>query len=127
MRIATTLLALASSVIFAAGCSDSNAPATNHVGRYELVSLNGHTLPVALADDPIFKLTVTAGRLTIEANSSFTQETTIDVVADGFPETTERLSCGGTYLRSGNHLTLTGTETDNCSAMTAIGIPFNVA
>lgn len=122
MRYTGTLIALAATAVLATACSDSNAPATGHVGRYDLVSLNGESLPAVLADDPTLKVTVTAGTLTLNANSTFTQDATLEIVANGFPDATEHLSCGGTYRRSGSHFTMTGRETDSCTAMTATGI-----
>jgi hypothetical protein len=123
MRRTTTLLAAAAMALIAAGCSDSTAPKDQaHVGRYGLVSVDGETLPLTLVDDPTLKLTLTEGALTINANSTFTQEVTLDVVANGFPAAPERLSCGGSYTRRGNTFTLTGNETANCSGMTATGV-----
>jgi hypothetical protein len=122
MRITTTLLALATTTLVAAGCSDSNAPTAGHVGRYALVSVNGQPLPVKLIDDPTLSVTVTAGALTLNANSSFTQEATLALTANGFPGPPEQLSCGGSYTGSGNTYTLTGRETEDCSGMTATGV-----
>ena len=123
MRRRTTLLAAAAMALIATGCSDSTAPKNlAHVGRYGLVSVDGETLPLTLVDDPTLKLTLTEGALTLNANSTFTEEVTLDVVANGFPAAPERLSCGGRYTRSGNTFTLTGNETANCSGMTATGV-----
>lgn len=122
MRFTTTVLALATAALLATSCSDSNGPTASHVGRYELVSVDGQPLPLALIDDPGLKLTLTEGALTLNANSTFTQEVTIDVVANGFPGPPERLGCSGTYRRSGNTLTMTGRETEDCSGTTATGM-----
>ena len=123
MRRTTTLLAAAAMALIAAGCSDSTAPKElAHVGRYGLVSVDGETLPLTLVDDPTLRLTLTEGALTLNANSTFTQEVTVAVVANGFPSPAQRLSCGGSYTRSGNTFTLTGTETLQCSGMTATGV-----
>ena len=122
MRFMTTVLALAATALLAAGCSDSNAPDTSHVGRYRLESLDGQPLPLTLLDDASLTLTLTEGALTLNANSTFTQDVTIDVVANGFPSAPERLSCSGTYRRSGNSFTMTGRETEECSGMTATGV-----
>ena len=123
MRRTTTLLTAAAMALIATGCSDSTAPkALAHVGRYGLVSVDGETLPLTLVDDPTLRLTLTEGALTLNANSTFTQEVTLDVVANGFPAAPERLSCGGTYRREGNTFTMTGNETANCSGITATGV-----
>lgn len=121
MRITTTLL-VAATALLAAGCHDSNAPAPSHVGRYGLVSVNGEPIPLKIIDDPTLTVTLTDGALTLNANSTFTQDVTLAVAANGFPSTPQRLSCGGTYTRSENTFALTGTATEECSAMTATGV-----
>jgi hypothetical protein len=123
MRRTTTLLTAAALALVAAGCgSDSTAPKDLAYGRYGLVLVDGETLPLTLIDDPTLTLRLTEGALTLNANSTFTQEVTIDVVANGFPSAPERLSCGGSYRRSGNTFTMTGNETAQCSGITATGV-----
>lgn len=123
MQRIRTFLAAAAMALIAAGCSDSTGPnALAFLGRYRLVSLDGATLPLTLVDVPALKVTLTEGALTLNANSTFAQEVTLDVVANGFPAAPERLSCGGTYRRSGNTFTMTGNETEECSGMTATGV-----
>lgn len=121
MRIATTLLALAATATIATGCNDSNAPDLVHIGRYDLVSVDGETLPLVLVDDLSLKLTVTSGGLTLRSKGRFSQDITLEVVAGGQPASTEHLSCDGTYERSGDSFTFVGQESENCSGMTATG------
>ena len=124
MRRTKPLLTVAAMALVATACGgDSTAPkALAWVGRYGLVSVDGQTLPVTLLDVPTLTLTLTEGALTLNANSTFTQEVTIAVVANGFPSPPQRLSCGGSYTRTGNSFTLTGNETAQCSGMTATGV-----
>ena len=123
MRIHSTLFALVTAAVVAAGCGgDSTGPKPlSHVGRYALISVDGATLPLVLYDDPTLKLTVTEGALTLDAANTFTQDVKIEVLANGFPAPAELLSCGGTYHRNGNSITFTSTATDTCDAGTATG------
>ena len=122
-RTRTLLTAMAMALVATACGGDSTGPKElAWAGRYGLVSVDGETLPLTLVDDPTLKLTLTEGALTLNANSTFTQEVTVAVVANGFPSPAQRLSCGGSYTRSGNTFTLTGTETLQCSGMTATGV-----
>jgi len=122
MRMTTTILALAATILSVAGCSDSNAPTPAVAGRYGLVSVNDQPIMLTLVDTPTLKVTVTDGALTLRANSTFTHELTLAVIANGFPGPAQQLSCGGTYSRSGNTLTMTGNETEQCSGITATGV-----
>ena len=122
MRITTTMLALAATALFATGCHDSNAPTASDMGRYGLQSLNGQPLPLKIIDEPALTVTLTQGALTLNANSTFTQDVALAVAAEGYPNASQSVSCSGTYSRSGNDFTLTGTETAECSAMTATGV-----
>ena len=124
MRRTRTILTAMAMALVATGCGgDSTGPKElAWVGRYGLISVDGQTLPLTLLDAPTLTLTLTEGALTLNANSTFTQEVTVAVVANGFPSPAQRLSCGGSYTRSGNTFTLTGNETLQCSGMTATGV-----
>lgn len=122
MRRTITLFTAALLALAATGCSDSNAPFLGLIGRYELVSVDGETLPLVLIDDLSLKLTVTDGGLTLKANGRFTQDLTLEVVADGQAAPPEHLACAGTFQRSGNTFTMTGDETEECSGTTATAV-----
>jgi hypothetical protein len=123
MRRTTTLLAAAAMAIITTGCTDSTGPdILARVGRYRLVSVNGEPLPLTLVGDVTFRVTLTDGGLRLNANSTFTQDVTLDVASTGLPAAPKRLVCGGTYRRSGNAFTMTGNETEDCSGMTATGV-----
>lgn len=121
MRITTTLLALATTALFAAGCSDSNAPKTDYVGRYALVSVNDQPVPFTVIDDPSLTLVLMEGGLTLKANNGYTMDVSYSVTAEGFPTEPQQVSCDGTYHRSGNTFTLTGIESDECDGTIATG------
>jgi len=122
MRIHATLLALATTALFATGCSDSNAPNTNYVGRYGLVSVDGQPLPITVVDDPTLTLTLTDGGLTLKSNNAYTLDVSYSVATGGIPAAPQQVSCDGTYQRSGNTFTLTGAESEECSGPTATGV-----
>lgn len=122
MRRMKALLTAVTLTLIATGCGDSTAPKDSALGRYGLVSVDGQLLPVTLIDEPSLAITLTEGALTLNANSTFTEDVTIAVVTNGFPSAPQRYSCGGAYSRSGNTITLAGNETANCSGMTATGV-----
>ena len=123
MRTRTTLLAVATMALLAAGCGgDSTGPnGLLFAGRYGLVSVDGATLPLTLYEDQTLKLTVTEGALTLNTNNRFVEEVRSDVEANGFPAPPELLTCNGTFQRSGNSFTMTSTASENCDASTATG------
>jgi hypothetical protein len=109
------LVAAAASVVITSCGSDSTGPKTiNHLGRYGLVSVDGSTLPLVLFDTPTLKLTVTEGSWTLNADSTFSEEITIGVVANGFPAPPEVGVCSGTYHRNGNSFTMTAEAGETC-------------
>jgi len=123
MQSTKVLLAIATMAFIATSCGgDSTGPKDLlYTGRYGLVSVDGETLPLVLYDTPTLKLTVTDGALTLNSNSSFTEEVRLDVVANGFPAAPELLTCRGSFQRSGNSFTLTTIASDNCDVSTATG------
>ena len=122
MRIGTTLVALAVTASIA-GCGDSTSPKANDfVGRYNLIWVDGKTVPLTLYEDQTLKLTVLSGALTLKTGNTFVEEVRIDVEANGFPAPPELLTCNGTFQRRGNTFTMTSKASDQCDANTATGV-----
>lgn len=122
MRRFATCVALAATLVTAAGCgSDANAPDTSHVGRYDMVSIDGDPLPITIFDMPGYMLELTDGSLTLNANNSFVESITTVETVDGTMGSPESVSCPGTYTRSGNTVTLTTPETVACAGQRVTG------
>jgi hypothetical protein len=123
MRIHSRLAAFAAATVLLAACggSDSNAPDNSHVGVYALVSVDGETLPVTIADEPGLLVTLTEGAMTLNANNTFALTTRFEAVVNGEPIPPGFTNCNGSYRRSGNTITLTSTGTEECDAVTTTG------
>ena len=120
MRPSRVLVAFAA--IFAlAGCSDSNAPDTSHIGLYQMVSVDGDPLPATVFDARNNMLQVTEGSLALEANNSFVESVALVQTIDGVVGPGESLSCAGHYTRRGNTVTMTSPETDSCAGGSVTG------
>jgi hypothetical protein len=101
-RIATLALVL----IFAACSEFTGADTTDHIGVYNISSVNGTALPFTLAGgDTTFE--VTAGTVTLNADRTFSDQTFFRTTADG-EETTSNQLIQGQYLRSKNTITFEG-------------------
>ena len=120
-RSSSIFLVVAAATFLIAGCGDSNAPDTSHVGRYELVSIDGDPVPVAVVDVPGYTLEVTGGSLTLNANNSFVESVTAIETTDGVPSPLDAIACTGHYTRHGSTLSMTTPETDSCAAQTVTG------
>ena len=114
MRHRHVLPSLAAALCLVVGCSDSNAPSASHVGLYDLVSINAHTLPATVYDVNPYRLDVTAGSIDLTANSAFVQSVTIVEYENGVASPPTAVACTGHYTRSGNTITLTANATNFC-------------
>lgn len=122
MRRHVTVVALAATLLAAAGCgSDSNAPDTSHVGVYDMVSIDGDPLPATVIDVPGYSLQVTDGSLALNPGNRFVESMTTVETIDDVTEPLEAVSCTGTYSRSGNTITLTTPETEFCIGQRVTG------
>jgi hypothetical protein len=108
-RFATLALVL----LFAA-CSDfTGADTTDHIGVYNISSVNGVALPFTLTDDTAtVTQEVIEGSVTLNADRTFTDHTTFRITTDGV-ETTSQQLVQGQYLRSKNSVTFEGFDNNN--------------
>jgi hypothetical protein len=101
------LVVLAATVITSAAC-DLTGPKTP-VGNYILASIDGKTVPVALAAEVDYKFEVLSGMLSLAADGNFTSVTqmreTVQNHASVFVDT-----IGGTWTRDHSVLTLTASD-----------------
>lgn len=109
------LLALGALTLFgttACGNDDEpSGPGRGITGTYDLRTVNGQNLPATVYEGNDFgfqyKVEVTAGRITLNSNNTFTDLTAIrQTVNNGTPET-DTVTVNGTYTRNANTLTLT--------------------
>lgn len=105
MRYLVALLCVA-----LAACSDSTGPgAETHVGVYTLRTVNGQGLPFTLAQVGSDKIEVTAERLTVNADGTFSGLTTYRVTEAG-RVSIESDTWFGTYQLRGTNVTFTDSE-----------------
>lgn len=114
MRRRHLLPSLVAALALLAGCSDSNAPTTSHVGIYALTSLNSHALPATVFDNGVYRFDVTTGSLDLAQNNTFVESVTIVEYESGVASPPTAMVCTGSYSRSGNTITLTANTTDLC-------------
>jgi hypothetical protein len=84
-----------------AGCGDSTGPGgeTNITGTYSLRTINGQTLPFPLVVvGTTYRLEVTAGSVTINANGTYTGSSTLREI-QGTSTITQTESSSGTWTR----------------------------
>lgn len=111
MRTINCTLALAL-LVGCGGGDKAAAPKTVH-GTYPLVTFNGSALPAVYVQAPGYKLEVTAGTITLNANGSFTDSYSFRET-EGTTVTNTTIPCGGTWAQSGNTLTLQETASADC-------------
>lgn len=116
MRAFRPLLAaaLAFLAVTACGHDSPTAPRTDYLGYYQLVRVDGEELPVTLFDDATGSLTVTAGDLTLGPSNRAILSISFEVETPSAPPLTESIVCAGAHQRSGDRVTVTFPETNNC-------------
>lgn len=111
-------LALAAFASLAFACSDSTSPAAAHVGVYNLQTLNGAGLPQVLLVDEQGTLELTAGKVSLATNNTFSDSTSYKNTApDGTIETGID-GVTGTYTMNGSVITLTPSDGSGSYSMT---------
>lgn len=110
-------------VAAATGCGgDSGSePKVSLAGTYALSTVDGQILPIVV-EDPDLKLELLSGSLSIDGTGRFTESVRLRLTFPGQPPEVVPVSCAGTYTRSGNTLTLTQPETDECIADTSTAV-----
>lgn len=107
----TLFVALAVSAL-AIGCSDSSGPSgeANIHGTYAMHTVNGQSLPFAvIVLGTEYRLEITAGSLTVNANNTYTLSTTVSETEAGTTVTVTETS-SGTWTRANNAVTFTDGE-----------------
>jgi hypothetical protein len=101
------LLALFALATLATSCGDSPTAIDNvHVGVYNLISFNGDEPPVVVLEDEEGVLEITGGKVTLNADGTFTDETTLRNTLNG-EVTTGTETGSGTYAKNGGIITFT--------------------
>jgi hypothetical protein len=99
------LLALAAALSLA-GCGDGTAPEESIVGVYTLQTINGNLLPWIAFQDEIDHTEVLSGSITLEADGTFTDQTSYVFTIDGAAHQGQDLYTG-TYTKTVAGATLT--------------------
>jgi hypothetical protein len=86
------------------GCENSLGPDSSEVGTYTLRTVNGHTLPA-----PFFSVEVLSASVELHQDGSFRTRNTIRGKDSLGEIVVQNDSDSGTYVRTGNTVTLTST------------------
>lgn len=105
VRIPAILAIVVGGALIACG-DDATSPETTLTGTYTLVSVENETLPYVILEVGDFKSELLSGSATFNANGTFTATLTIRETENG-TSTTMAEGASGTYVRSGNSVTLT--------------------
>jgi hypothetical protein len=88
-----------------AGCSDSTGPDTDDlVGSYDLITIDGASLPVIVDQIGEDKAEITMGTVTLDEDGTFGDVTELRITEGGVV-TTEVVSTQGTWTVSGSTVT----------------------
>jgi hypothetical protein len=96
-----------------AGCSDNSTSPKTIDGTYTLTSIAGGGLPAIIDSETDYTLEITAGSVTLNTNGTFTDTYTLRE-NDAGTVTTTTIPCTGSWLQTGNDLSLVETVTDDC-------------
>ena len=97
----------------ACGGDKSTGPNGTLAGTYDLKSVNGTAPPVTVFQAGTYRVQVTDGEIDLEANNTFNVSFTVRETDVGEDITTTSI-CPGTYTQSGNTITFTEPETEDC-------------
>ena len=88
----------------ACGGGDKSTGPGSLAGTYDLQSINGMTLPVTVYQEGSYKVEVTDGSVTMNADNTFLGSTTIRE-SDAGGSSSSSVVCPGTYTRNGSAIT----------------------
>lgn len=90
------------------GDSTSPDPAQAAVGTYALTQVNGKSVPMTYAQDPLFTVEILNGTMTLRSDLSYTQViNSRTTYTDGTPTRTQTYTENGTFAVSGGTITFT--------------------
>lgn len=98
------LAGLVLAFVAACGGDGGSGPNTEHVGTYTLQTINGAALPFLLQSGTT-RIEVTGGRVSLNADGTFSDITDLRVTQGTTVATTQEGTLGA-YQRSGNNITL---------------------
>ncbi|HVE79521.1 MAG TPA: lipocalin family protein [Gemmatimonadaceae bacterium] len=93
------------------GGDDATGPA-EVAGVYDLVSVNGRTLPAVAIEIEGYRLELLSSELTLQAGGTYSETTQLRETEDG-TTTDSPFSTTGTYAVSGSRITLTDEDGDS--------------
>lgn len=110
------LLGLLAMTMAMAGCGgddggDSSGP-TNIAGTYILRTYNNGALPATVFEQPGYKIEILSGRITLNANGTYSEAASIRQTINGTAQAPEPHDGNGTWTRSGNRITLNDSDPD---------------
>lgn len=115
MRRSFCTLVFALAALTACGGGDGgSSPTVPLAGVYNLSTVDGHTVPYILFEDATLKVEAMRGTFTITGSGTYTENVTIRFTDSAGTEEVPAI-CSGTYSRTGNSLTLTETQSSDCS------------
>lgn len=119
------LLALGALTMFgttACGDDEPSGPGASVAGAYNLSTINGDAVPATVYEGSelgfYYKVEVLSGLLTLRANGTFDDVTTIRETEGNNPPESSVVEASGTFVREGNTLTLTDQESEDSYMLT---------
>jgi hypothetical protein len=97
----------------ACGGDSGTGPKATLPGSYNMTTVNTNPVPVIVYQDATYKLELVSGTFVVADNGTYTESVVIRETDSTGPLVTP-IACPGTYTRSGNTLSLTEPESDNC-------------
>jgi hypothetical protein len=114
MRRSFCSFVLVLAALTACGGDGGSDPKVSLPGTYNLSTVDGHIVPYILFEDATLKVEAVRGTFTITGSGTYTENVTIRFTDSTGPEEVPAI-CSGTYTQTGNSLTLTETQSDDCS------------
>lgn len=99
MRRFLLTMATAASTLAVTSCSDITGVGGDAVGRYELQTINGRSLPVTFDDPQFGAVTFVYGEVELNSDNTFVDTYQYTLPGSSFVETEQTF---GTWTRSGN-------------------------
>lgn len=92
-------------LILLVACADGTAPEADFTGAYDLQTVNGHALPVVVAQSGPNTVSVISDHLVVADGGSWSEVAVYRLVENGASHD-ETQNDGGTWVRAGSQLSL---------------------
>jgi coproporphyrinogen III oxidase len=109
----SALLAAFSMIAIASACSSTSGPGATAVGAYNLVSVNGATVPAVTQNDATIKTEILNGSLVLYGDNTFSEYRWGHVTLSGGTQSPTIATQSGTWSKSGTQLSFVSGTVQN--------------